>query len=116
MPHPFKVYEVEVLKLLLAPEFSPDAVLRLLDGASASHIEYTNYGFYVSIKHSAIGKVRRVFSGGTTVSGRLNGKSAGFVVFLEDEELTLEIFPYDREALPSTFRDSDVQLVHGKIT
>jgi hypothetical protein len=115
MSHPFKPYEVEVLKLLLAPEFSPQAVLHLLEGASAPHVEYTNYGFYVSIKHSAIGKVRRVYSGATTLSGRLDGKSAGFVAFLEDDELTLEIFPWDAQALPPTFRDSDVQLVHGEI-
>jgi hypothetical protein len=112
MPHPFKSYEVEVLKLLLAQEFSEDVFVQLLEGASAPHVEYTNYGFYVSIEHSAIGKARRVCSGTTTLSGRFGCQSAGFVAFLEDDKLTLEIFPWNGEALPATFRDADVQVVH----
>ena len=112
MPHPFTSYEVEVLKLLLAPEFAGRAFLKLLEGASAPRVEYTNYGFYVSIAHPAIGKARRVFSGPTTLSGRFGGRSAGFVAFLENDELTLETFPWDGEALPATFRDSAVEVVH----
>ncbi len=113
MPHPFKSYEVDVLKLLLAQEFSEDIFLRILKGASARHVEYTNYGFYVSIRHPAIGKHRRVYSAPTTLGGHFGGQSAGFVVFLEDDELTLEIFPWDGEALPATLRDSAVQIIHG---
>jgi hypothetical protein len=112
MPHPFKSYEVEVLKQLLAPEFSDDAFLQLLGDASAPHVEYTSYGFYVSVEHSTIGKTRRVYGGPTTLSGRVGGQSAGFVAFLEDDKLTLEIFPWNGEALPATFRDSDVQVLN----
>jgi len=111
MPHPFKEYEVEVLKLLLAGEFSENALLQLFEGASASHVEYTGYGFNVSIEHSAIGKDRRVYSGPTTLSGRFGGQTAGFVAFLESDKLTLETFPWDGEALSATFRESDVQVV-----
>ena len=110
MTHPFKRHEVEVLKKLLASEFSDDVFSQLLANASAPHVEYTDYGFYVSVKHSAIGKARRVYSGPATLSGRFRGQSAGFVAFLEDDKLTLEIFPCNGEALPATFRDSDVQV------
>ena len=110
MPHPFKSYEVEVLKQLLAPEFSNDAFLQLLEDASGPHVEYTRYGFYVSVEHPAIGKARRVHSGPAALSGRFGGQSAGFVAFLEEDKLTLEIFPWNGEALPATFRDSDVQV------
>lgn len=108
MPHPFKCYEVEVLKKLLVSEFSDDLLVHLLRDASAPHVEYTNYGFYVSVEHSAIGKARRVHSGPATLSGRFGGQSAGFVAFLENDKLTLESFPWNGEALPATFRDSDV--------
>jgi hypothetical protein len=110
MPHRFKSYEVEVLRKLIASEFSDDVFLQLLAEASTPHVEYTNYGFFVSVKHSGIGKARRVYSGPTTLSGRFGGQSAGFVAFLEDGKLTLETFPWNGEALPATFRDSDVQV------
>ena len=112
MPHPLKSYEIEVLKLLLAQEFSEDGVMQLLEGASSSKVEYTNYGFYISITHSAIGKPRRVHSGSASLSARFGQHSAGFVAFLENDELTLEIHPWDGEALPAAFRDSDPEVVH----
>lgn len=106
MPHPFKSYEVEVLHILLAAEFSRERLAQLLEDASDPKIEYTNYGFYVSLKHSAVGKPRRVYDGSTTLSGDFDGKNAGFIAFLQDDHLTLETFPWDGEALPATFRDS----------
>jgi hypothetical protein len=110
--HPFKSYEVEVLKLLLRDEFAAERLLRLLSNASAPHVEYTNYGFYVSVQNSVIGKTRRVHSGPTTLSARFGSHSAGFVAFLQDDKLTLETFPWDGEQLPATFRDLDVKLFH----
>ena len=112
MPHPFKAYEVEVLKLLLADEFSEHVLLHLLEAASTRRAEYTKYGFYVTVEQPEIGKARRVYSGPTTLSGRFGDHSAGFVAFLEDDKLTLETFPWNGEALPASFRDSDVQVVH----
>ena len=50
MPHPFKPYEVAVLKLLLAHEFSQPLLLQLLEDATVPRVEYTGYGFFVSIK------------------------------------------------------------------
>jgi hypothetical protein len=112
MPHPFKAYEIEVLQLLLANEFSREELSQLLEEASTQRVEYTNYGFYISVEHPRIGETRRVHGGPTTLSGRSDSHIAGFVVFLENNKLTLEIFPWDGEALPVMFRDSDVQIVH----
>jgi hypothetical protein len=112
MAYPFKPYEVQILQTLVAHEFSRDQLLQLLEGASTPEVEYTNYGFFVSVKHSAIGKAGRVYTGPTTLRGNFGAHSAGFIVFLEDDELTLETFPWDGERLPATFRDSDIQVVY----
>ena len=114
MSSPFKPYEVEVLQLLLAPEFADAALAELLNSAESPHVEYSNVCFYISIKHPKIGKDRRVYSGPPFLSGRWLEHRAWFVVFLEDNELTLEIYPPDEGALPAEFRDVDVQLVHEK--
>jgi hypothetical protein len=111
--HPFKPYEIQVLQILLAEEFSAEELSQLLKTASTTQIEYTNYGFYISIEHPSIGKPRRVYSGSTTLHGRFHNHDAGFVIFLENEKLTLETFPWNGESLPATFRDGDVQLTNG---
>ena len=83
-----------------------------MSSAAMPRTEYTGYGFYVSVSHPDIGKSRRVFSGTPELHGRVGQHDAGFVAFLEDDRLTLETFPWDGEALPETFRDSDVRLTH----
>lgn len=40
-----------------------------------------------------------------------SGKTASFVAFLGEGELTLETFPIDGLGLPSDFRDCDVKIV-----
>jgi hypothetical protein len=112
MAHPFKPYEVQILQTLVAHEFSRDHLMQLLEGASTPEVEYTNYGFFVSVKHPAIAKARRVYTGPMTLRGNFGAHSAGFIVFLEDDELTLKTFPWDGESLPATFRDSAVQVVY----
>jgi hypothetical protein len=47
-----------------------------------------------------------------TLRGNFGAHSADFIVFLEDDELTLKTFPLDGESLPATFRDSAVQVVY----
>ena len=95
----------------MADELSETEFSQVLANASLPLVEYTNYGFYVSIEHSAIGKARRVHPGATNLSGRFRDHCAGFIAFLEDDTLTLETFPLNGEPLPATFRDSEVQIV-----
>ncbi len=99
-----------MLQILLESEFPPEHLSQLLRSATMPRTEYTGYGFYVSVYHPRIGKLRRVFSGTPALHGRLGEHDAGFIAFLEDDQLTLETFPWDGEALPETFRDSDVHL------
>ncbi len=49
MAHPFKPYEIQVLEILLADEYSPRQLAELLEGSSLLQIEYTNFGFYISV-------------------------------------------------------------------
>ena len=99
-----------MLQALLADEFSPDQLAQILDGASDPHVESNGYGFYVSVRDPAIGSARRVYSGPPSLAGHSDGRTAGFIVFLEHDELTLEIYPWDGDCLPATFRDGDVKV------
>jgi hypothetical protein len=110
MSHPFKRYEVDVLKMLLASEFSEHALLCLLDEATMPEVQYTGYGFFVSVQHPTIGKARRVYSDSPELHWDSGRHIAGCVVFLENNELTLETYPWDGESLPGTFREADVRV------
>ena len=113
MSHPFKPYEVDVLKLLLKGEFTERQLSTILEGASAPLVEYTNYGFYVSIQHPAIGKGCRVSAPRTDYIKREipAARARDSYCSLEDDTLTLEIVPWDGVALPASFRESAIQLV-----
>lgn len=110
MAHPFKQYEVALLQDLLAKEFSREQLSQILEGASDQRVESNGYGFYVSVRHPAIGSARRVYSGPPSLAGHCEGRMAGFIVFLEDNQLTLEIYPWDGNCLPATFRDGEVRI------
>ena len=110
MTHPFKPYEVALLQVLLAEDFSREQLSQILDGASEQHIESNGYGFYVSVRHPAVGDMRRVISAPPSLAGHCGGRSAGFIVFLENNQLTLEIYPWDGDCLPDSFRDGDVTI------
>jgi hypothetical protein len=99
-----------VLQALLADEFSGDRLLQILEEASGPHVESNGYGFYVSVRHPAFGSARRVYNGPLTLAGHSGSRLAGLIAFLEHGQLTLEIYPWDGDCLPPTFRDSDVRI------
>jgi len=109
MSHPFKDYEIEVLASLLSTHFTRQELLDLLDRAEPTEAEYDGYGFFVTAAHPAFGRGRRVCSD-PLMLGDTGDKTASFVAFLEDSELTLETFPPDGESLPADFRNRDVKI------
>jgi hypothetical protein len=110
MSHPFKRYEVDVLERLLSEHYTREQLMELLDRAEPQKIEYTGYGFFVTATNPAIGRERRVCSDPSLVA-ESRDRAAGFVVFLEDGQLTLETFPPDGESLPADFREREVNIV-----
>jgi hypothetical protein len=108
--HPFRAYEVALLEHLLADEFSRERLSEVLNNSSDTHVEYNGYGFYVSVRHPAIGISRRVYSAPPSSAGHSEGRMAGFIAFLENSQLTLEIYPWDGDCLPGTFRDGEVRI------
>ncbi len=77
----------------------------------ADNYDYNGYGYYITIKHSKLPRKRHVLDS-PPLSGRWNGIDSGFIIFIEDGELTLECFPYGEE-IPSDYRDQRVEI--GKI-
>ena len=113
MPHPFRAFELIVLRAVLAEEFTPAQFGQILEEAVANDVTYTGWGFYISMRHPLIGEARRLYSAPPALSAHsTEGRIAGFMMILENQQLTLEIYPWDppEDGLPAEFRDSDVQI------
>jgi len=110
MSHSFKRYEVDVLERLLSEHYTREQLMELLNCAEPQKTEYTGYGFFVTVANPAIGSERRVCSDPSLVA-ECGDRTAGFVVFLEDGQLTLETFPPEGESLSADFREREVTIV-----
>ena len=104
----FKKFELGVLRVLLPPIPNPDEVRRLARESTVLSYEYTGCGCFLSIRHPNLPTARTVFSE-PTVMGHALGVDCGFVVFIQDGELTLECHPWAID-VPERFRDEDVEL------
>jgi len=106
----FLPFEAEAIRLMCGSELAGevlDAVLALDDAA----YEYTGWGYYLSAKHPSLPTARSI--PGPAVVGLGGGVLAGFVVFIGNNELTLECHGYGDVAVPADFRERDVKVSVG---
>jgi len=61
--------------------------------------EFSGTGYFLTVKNSNFPKQRIVLDK-PTINGMLGGVEVGYLVFVEDSELTLECYSYEKEVLP----------------
>lgn len=105
---PFQQYEIDAIHWLVG-----DAIdFNVLESALVTDrlkVKHTGVGYFATVTYEQLPKSRQVFSG-TEIAGRFGDIDLGFVVFVENHELTLECFTYDDE-LPDTVREQGVSIV-----
>ena len=111
MSSPLKPYEIGVLRQLLASEFSESALENILKNGAASVEHLLNRDIHITITHPEIGEARRVHSGPPFLFGQWGEHEAAFLIFLEANELTLEIYSWNDMPLPHGFREADVKII-----
>lgn len=105
----FKEFERKVVKTLVGSHLSAEQVEVILDSASFVSYDYTNWGYFLTVRHPSLPSARIVCDKPLIV-GRSGGIDCGFVVFLENGELTLECHPCGPEAMPQDFRARQVEI------
>lgn len=66
-------------------------------------------GIFLTIHHSTL-PLERIVCDKPWVIGKFKNVQCGFVVFLEQRELTLECYPWGLADIPANFRDQEVEV------
>ena len=85
----FKKYEEQVLDLLTASVLSRNQLESVKNDGVQEKYEYTGCGYYLDVKHPCL-PIERIVCDDPLIVGNAGSFEAGFVIFIEKGELTLE--------------------------
>jgi YD repeat-containing protein len=105
----FVKFEEEVIDKLVSSALTPDLISSLKQDGSLVSYEYDGYGYFLTVAHPLLPKTR-IVCGEPVVTGTSGGIRAGFVIFIENHELTFDAFPLGDFVLPPNFRESKVHI------
>jgi len=103
----FKDFEIEVITMLIGDQLEPEILKPVLKSDSVD-VYFSGAGYFATASDEALPTARSVFSS-PIIIGRSNELEVGFVVFVQDRELTLECYDYVGD-FPDGFRDQDVSI------
>jgi hypothetical protein len=84
-----KNYEQKVLDLLVSGVFSSDELNRIIRESKLVSYEYTGSGYFLEISHPSLPN-KRIVCDKPIVIGKADGITCGFIVFIENNQLTIE--------------------------
>lgn len=102
-------YEIEVIRLLASNALPAEQLQIIIRDTKFVSYGYTGCGYFLTISHPLLPKQRIVCSEPLVV-GRANDIISGFIIFLENNELTLECHDFGEPGIPRDFRDKNVQV------
>jgi hypothetical protein len=105
----FRPHELEVLRLLVAPALGAEAVDAIARDSELVGLEHTGVGYFLTVRHASLPAKRMVCSE-PMLTGRSGQVQSGFVVFLENGELTLECHSWGDDQIPECYRDESVEI------
>jgi len=100
---------MRAIRLLASHSLSEETLFALAAMPELHRYEHTGVGYFATIRHPGI-PAQRVVCSKPIVLGESDGIRSGFVVFLENNELTLECHSWGPEEVPETYREQDVQI------
>lgn len=104
-----KDYEKKVLCLLVSNVLSSDKLDSVFCESELIGYEYTGSGYFLEIQHSHLPKERIVCSR-LIVVGETDGITCGFMVFIENNQITIECHSWGEINVTEDFRNRDVQV------
>ena len=103
----FADFERKVVTTLVTPHMDSDHVTALLDSASVVSYEHTGVGYFLTVGHPSLPS-ERIVCHEPLVTGTSGDVHCGFVVFLENGQLTLECHSWEGISVPEDFREQQV--------
>ena len=108
-PEIFKDYEKKVLKLLTADKLTIDQLNQVLHNPQFIEYEYTGNGYYLTVYQSVLSSERLVCSE-PIILGYAENIVCGFVIYVENNELTLECHSWGELNVPNNFREKKIEV------
>ncbi|MBI3652809.1 MAG: hypothetical protein HY231_17435 [Acidobacteria bacterium] len=102
-------YEKKVLYLLASRVLSHQQLEDLVSAGEIVGYDHTGSGYFLSIRHDDLPQERLVCHE-PIVTGSAKGVICGFVIFIENGQLTLECHSWGEFDVPEGFRDEEVQV------
>jgi hypothetical protein len=99
----FREYERHVIAELCRGALTARDLEEVLDGATYVDFWHTGVGYFLTVRHDLV-PVERAVCSTPLLAGRAPDVDVGFVVFLENRELTLECHGWG-EAIPTDIRE-----------
>lgn len=103
----FREFEVEAIRLMAEGVLSEEQLRLVLGAEQSSSYNYTGCGYFLTVKHASLPLQPRKISD-PPVAGKVGEIQAGFIMFLGDQELTLECHTWGAVDVPEDFRDRQV--------
>ncbi len=105
----FKDFELKVLQTLVANKLPTEAFNEIIQNAEFVSYEYTGCGYFLTVQHFNLPVERQVCSE-PIVIGEVDNIQCGFIVFLENREMTIECHSWGEIDVPENFRDKHVEI------
>lgn len=111
----FKNYEKKVLETLVSSKISSDDLSSIIMNAELVDYEYTGSGYFLTVQHSSVPE-QRIVCDKPSLMGEAGKIICGFIVFLENNELTIECHSWGEVEIPEDFRERDVKVQNFEIS
>ncbi len=103
----FREFEMKAIRLMASGVLSEEQLHAVQVADRPCRYTYTGSGYYLAVSHSSLPTEQKTLSDPPVV-GNFGEVQAGFVVFLGDQELTLECHTWGAIDVPEDFRDQQV--------
>lgn len=110
-----KEFEIEVIEHLTKVILKPAQIDEILKNYEFVGFEFTGAGYFLSIKHSEISEERFICSRPILIGQTEDGIACGFVVFIENHQLTLECHEWGTINIPSDIREKSIKISVSEI-
>jgi hypothetical protein len=102
-------FERQVIDLLAGKVLSRATLEAVKSDAEIIDYRATGHGYFLTLRHPELPRERRVCHQ-PLLRGDCGGIDTGFVIFLENGQLTLECHGWGDKPVPHTYRDGNVQI------
>src|SRR4051794_11362303 len=109
----FKPFEREIVSVLTGSLFSEEEQEQIFSEGTCWFENDHEAGYFINVKHPLIPEKRNVIDEPSVIA-EVGESSVGFVIFIENNELAIDAFPWGEANVPPDFRERVASLKIGK--